>query len=234
MFRVSNPGLMLRSLSRVRSSRPAPVSTTIDSATCSTTRLLPPAKRFIVLVRELAFRSEETLAPALRMAGNAPKHMPASKVTTTVNSRTVRASAAPRAAPINDNSRLSVNNCRMTRPRPAPSARRTAISVERDVPRASRRPATFAHAISSTAPTAAMSRTSGLPNRSRMPSSPLCAGNRARLGLSSLFHACFVPCNASLTNSKLSAVCAWLLETSGRSRASTVSHQEAASNWPLQ
>ena len=49
---------------------------------------------------------------------------------------------------------LSVSNCRTMRPRPAPSAARTAISRCRAVARASSRFATFAHAISSTSVTA--------------------------------------------------------------------------------
>jgi len=50
---------------------------------------------------------------------------------------------------------LSVSIWRIMRPRPAPRAARTAISFCRDAPRASIRLATFAHAISSTQPTAA-------------------------------------------------------------------------------
>ncbi len=53
-----------------------------------------------------------------------------------------------------DRSTLSVSNCRMIRPRPAPTAARMAISRLRPVARASRRLATLAHAMSSTKPTA--------------------------------------------------------------------------------
>ena len=50
---------------------------------------------------------------------------------------------------------LSVNIWRISRPRLAPSASRTAISDERAAERASNRLATFAQAIKSTTPTAA-------------------------------------------------------------------------------
>ena len=57
-----------------------------------------------------------------------------------------------------DSSTPSVRNWRTMRPRPAPSAIRTAISGRRTEPRASRRPATLVHAISSTSNTAASER----------------------------------------------------------------------------
>ena len=62
----------------------------------------------------------------------------------------------PTAAPAAASNRLSISNCCTRRPRPAPSARRTLISRARAAPRASSMPATFAHAISRTRPTATM------------------------------------------------------------------------------
>ena len=56
--------------------------------------------------------------------------------------------------PATASTRLSVSSCRISRPRPAPSAVRTAISRRRAAPRATSSPATFAQAISSTNPTA--------------------------------------------------------------------------------
>ena len=53
------------------------------------------------------------------------------------------------------NARLSVINWRTSLPRDAPSAVRTAISLERAAPRASSKLATFAHTMSSTITTAA-------------------------------------------------------------------------------
>src|SRR5687768_881054 len=63
----------------------------------------------------------------------------------------------PSAPPITDNTMLSVSTWLMMRPRDPPSAARMAISRLRPVARTSRRLATFAHAISSTNPTAPIS-----------------------------------------------------------------------------
>ena len=68
-----------------------------------------------------------------------------------------RASNRPSAPPAIDSSTPSVMNCRSSRPRLAPSAVRTANSRCRASARASSRLARFAHAISSTRPTAACS-----------------------------------------------------------------------------
>ena len=60
----------------------------------------------------------------------------------------------PSAPPANDSIKLSVSSCCMMRQRPAPSATRTASSRRRPVARINSKFATFAHAISSTKPTA--------------------------------------------------------------------------------
>ena len=65
-----------------------------------------------------------------------------------------RASTRPAPADTAASSRLSVINCATIRPRPAPSAARTASSLARPVARAISRFATFAHAINNTRPTA--------------------------------------------------------------------------------
>src|SRR5438034_8852551 len=64
------------------------------------------------------------------------------------------ASTDPSAPPVKERRRLSVNNCRTRRPRPAPMDSRSAISLWRTEARASRRLATFAQAINSTSPKA--------------------------------------------------------------------------------
>ena len=61
-----------------------------------------------------------------------------------------QASAVPSAPPAIASTRPSVRSWRTMRPRPAPSARRSAISRWREDARASSRPATLAQAISST------------------------------------------------------------------------------------
>ena len=64
------------------------------------------------------------------------------------------ASTRPAAAAVSASTVLSVSSWRTMRPRPAPSAVRTAISRPRAAPRASSRFATLPHAIRSTSPTA--------------------------------------------------------------------------------
>ena len=65
------------------------------------------------------------------------------------------ANAIPAIAPTIDSTRLSAMNCRISRPRPAPSAARNASSLCRPSARISSRLARFAQAMSSTNPTAA-------------------------------------------------------------------------------
>ena len=57
---------------------------------------------------------------------------------------------------------LSVSSCRTSRPRPAPSATRTANSLRREIVRESSAPARFAQVISSTSPALAISTSSGV------------------------------------------------------------------------
>ena len=66
----------------------------------------------------------------------------------------VRESSKPTPPPSAASNTLSVRNCRVSRERLAPSARRKAISFCRTAARARSRLATFAHAISRTNPTA--------------------------------------------------------------------------------
>ena len=64
---------------------------------------------------------------------------------------------SPTAPPETASKSPSQNNCRTIRQRDAPSARRSAISFARVVPRASNILARFKHAISKTAPAIAIS-----------------------------------------------------------------------------
>ncbi len=98
-----------------------------------------------------------------------------------------KAKANPRLPPKRPSSRLSVNNCLSKRMRPAPSARRTAISLLLAEARASRRFAILAQAISNTIPTTTIRITKGLWNCSRrrdIPfppgSSPICTSRDSR------------------------------------------------------
>lgn len=71
--------------------------------------------------------------------------------------RLVHAKASPSAAPPSARRRLSATSCATICARPAPSETRIPISLRRFEKRASTRFATFAHAMSSTAATAAKS-----------------------------------------------------------------------------
>ena len=82
---------------------------------------------------------------ALSEGGRTPVNAPAAQYASSV--------PAPPAATAS--AMLSVRSCAVNRPYPAPSASRTANSRRRVKDRASRRFATFAHAIRSTSPTAA-------------------------------------------------------------------------------
>ena len=67
-----------------------------------------------------------------------------------------RASRRPIVPPSANSSIVSVSSCRMRRARPAPIARRSAISCRRAVARESRTPATLAHAMINTIDTIAI------------------------------------------------------------------------------
>ena len=69
----------------------------------------------------------------------------------------VDASRRPASPATPASTQLSVNSCRTTRPRPAPSAARSAISRVLPAARASRRFAILAHPMSQTTPTALIS-----------------------------------------------------------------------------
>ena len=67
------------------------------------------------------------------------------------------ARTAPARQPAKPSSELSVKSCRMIRHRPAPMAKRTAISFRRETARTKKRPATLAQAVRRTSPTAPQS-----------------------------------------------------------------------------
>ncbi len=89
-------------------------------------------------------------------------------------------SSAPSAAPATANSRLSASNCRIKRPREAPSDSRTPISRSRALARASIRFARFAQAISKTNPAIASSVHSGFSYSRRRFENPFSAENAAK------------------------------------------------------
>ena len=126
-------------------------------------------------------------------------------------------------------SRLSVSSWRSTRPRPAPSARRTLISRCRCAPRASSRLAMLAQASSSTRPVSDSSTYTGFLNmraakpRPRLPSSSSTRGN-----VSPAFTV-IVPRMAD-ARSTFNAACACASETPGLMRPITSTHHTFGSS----
>ena len=86
------------------------------------------------------------------------------------------ANKTPSAPPSAASTTLSVSNWRIRRLRSPPRAMRTAISGCRTAPRARRRFAMFAQAMSNTRPTMAISNHRGFSNRSRRNERPVAAG----------------------------------------------------------
>ena len=151
------------------------------NATCPTTNTLRKRRRSGP-PRASALSAETTSAFDSESAGASPEstaainERPSVKASARASSETVtptgsgsvgssdtsnvvirRAIARPAAPPRRKSSIDSTSICRISRPRPAPIARRTAISLRRALARASNTPATFAHAIASTSPTSPMS-----------------------------------------------------------------------------
>ena len=180
----------------VRISRPAPISSTIESINCATTR--PRRRRDCRGATATASFSAGTRSPfADRSAGPTPKSSADSAATPKANSTTrgpgdvstvsvsrdetastddnqsfaacwtIKPSAPPHSA----SSRLSVSSCRTMRARDAPSARRTDTSWTRAAARASERLATLAHASRNSAPTPANSNCVRRVNSRRSPGS---------------------------------------------------------------
>ena len=93
-----------------------------------------------------------------------------------------QARATPARPPISDSSTLSVRSCCSSRPRLAPSARRTASSRRRPAARDSSRLAMLAHAISSTVPTTPPSRSAAERSCGRGPRSGSSTDRRVTRG----------------------------------------------------
>src|SRR5271168_1042567 len=176
----ANPRLTSVKRAKLSISNPAPVSSTSAAATSATIsaernlpRFPPPDEP-----RSPSFKDSCNCLPAACIAGARPKTIAVTAHKNSANKRTVgstRTSArrgtlvsfternngiSPDARPIpstppeNASTKLSESSCATIRPRDAPNAFRRASSFSRAVPRASKRFATFAHAMSKTSPTA--------------------------------------------------------------------------------
>ena len=172
------PSSIVRSRWKLRSIRPAPVSSIRASATSATTS--PPRSRPRPVVARMPLPGDAAEpGPVAATAGASPNATPVTRATPKVNSNTpasirmscvrgivpagasasspripASATGTPTAAPSRNSTVLSVSSWRTSRPRPAPSAVRIATSFRRAAPRMRSRFATFAHAMSSTNATA--------------------------------------------------------------------------------
>ena len=171
---LSKPGFTDWSSSRLRSISPDPMSSTMDTATCATTRAArileePPP----LTAAPPSFKAATRFALA-GSAGSTANARPVSTQTTSVKASTspsseisdargvkraanpvrsrmvAAASASPSAPPASARSPLSVSICRKSRTRSAPRAARRAISRERRVSLARVRFAMLAQAMRST------------------------------------------------------------------------------------
>ena len=171
---VSNPTSTRRRFRTVRRKRPAPKSSTIETATCAMTSDLPSRDRRRLTDRP-SFSAAPTFVPDERHAGAIPNTMPVASVSPPTNPITRQSSgvasarfpgssrrlqyatSVPAAAPIDARSTLSVRSCRISRARVAPSESRIEISRSRAAARDSKRFATFAQTIKRTSATTALS-----------------------------------------------------------------------------
>ncbi len=181
------PGLTARSRRKLRTSKPALISTTTARATSAMTRAprmtRPP--RLAVPPREVSESAAFRLIAEACRAGRMPKRMPVATAAARANrstrpsmaasrncgiaagpkrcTRTIpkRATSRPSNPPARESTKLSDSSCATIWLRDAPMANRTAISLRREAPRASSRLATLAQAIRSSRPTAPLNTSSG-------------------------------------------------------------------------
>src|ERR1022692_4588809 len=185
-----------RARQQARASRPAPRSRTTERLTCAATNARRAQGRANT-PDGLPFKASSNSARDACSAGSRPYRRHANRDTATVKAST-RASGAmrkttselpaesqaanrrvmasessqPATPPIPASSRLSASNWPTMRARPAPSARRSAISERRRAARANNRLPILAQAITSSNATAAIRTTTGSRNCSRCQSTP--------------------------------------------------------------
>ena len=178
-LRGSYPRLEDSTCRKLRNSKPKPTTSTMPSATWPPTRPFrkrrecnpPPALgadsfRFSFKLTRVACHAgiipkaralrKDTARLTMKTRTSTFKYTPGSisdAVFVTISSphRVMITAITP---PQKNSKALSVSSCRIMRPRVQPSAARTAISLWRFTPRASKRLATLAHAIRSTTPDA--------------------------------------------------------------------------------
>ena len=157
-FRASNPGSTRWIWAKLRTIKPAPIRSTSDSATSTTTsalRSLLPRTPPVSLPRSRS--ASARLPPTARSAGARPNRIAATHAAPAVYSSAAtsmpacstrgrlpglnavmrripcHARSTPSTAPAQESTTLSTSICLMMRPRPLPTAARTAISRPRSV-----------------------------------------------------------------------------------------------------
>ena len=192
---VSNPGSMSWAFCRLRTKSPAPIRSRNENATWVTSMAFRRLKRpGFPAPPASSLRVGATSVRVDWRAGANPKKRPARTETTAVKARTCPSSSTtkstgtgiggwndrarrsahwatthPARPPSPASSRVSTSSCRTRRPRPAPRARRRAISLRRSSARARRKDARLVQAISRTIPTtASIKPATGVRKRSTM------------------------------------------------------------------
>ena len=180
---LPNPGSIFACAAKLRRKSAAVTSSTRDVAVCATTSALRIANRLPGLPPAFSFLMVSmTLGRVAWIAGSRPKRIAATTDARVAKAR-IRASTPtsrligsgigslavrrrrsdsadnpiPTAPPISESSSDSASSWRTSAPRPAPIARRMAISRSRSRACASRKDARFAHATMSTSATTIMS-----------------------------------------------------------------------------
>src|ERR1035441_3047650 len=196
--------------------RPAPINSSRDTVTWATTRDLR-SRACPVPVTDPAWLLSVGATSGLVAfnAGTSPNSSPVMSATAKLNSRMrpsgvaarpsgvapcgrklsiaftpAYAMATPATPPVSASSTLSTSSWRTICPRPAPSARRTAISRWRPAARTSRRLATLPHAISNTSATMPMSTPSGRAIWLRRKERPVAAGMKSIVDLRNSWRSC--------------------------------------------
>ena len=237
-------------LIRVRKKRPAPATSSVESATWKATivRPLQPLRCFVEALPPSLIAVPISARVALH-AGAMPKSTPVTRVTPAVKLNTLQSKGtcmpsrsqefssnfgravrprkpnkSPTDPPIAASIRLSVRTWRRIRPRPAPSARRTPISLCLADERASIRFAILAQARRSTNPTTASSICTGWANCLPLKFNPLLPSSSSNRGIVSSFATVMVALIAALSATFKAALdCS--NGTPGFSRAINCTHQ---------
>ena len=186
---------IVRRFRRVCTIRLAPIRSSNDSATCITTSIddrgalerpavaclsdVPTSTRDVDSAgasphKNTAVTASAVVNASVRPFGATSIGIGAASLDASTSSTRLphQARNNPSAPPRLASSALSVRNCLINRPRPAPIASRIATSRWRAVARASSRHETFAHAMSRTTPTTPARIRNGSAKRSRNPGNP--------------------------------------------------------------